>query len=146
MRDQWREIVRWFLLEQSSQNISIRTGFERRRVLIALTIIRTSLMKDVPEIFLSTIEVDETYFGGNGRINEGLSEIRDLNENEAQRNNQFSESSVVTVRSGPRLSKTLELKHSNLSSQKKLQPIQLSVQIPGEHTPVSLREDTFTVS
>jgi len=47
-RNQWREIIRWFLLEQSSQNISLRTGFERRRVLRALTIIRTSLTKYVP--------------------------------------------------------------------------------------------------
>jgi transposase len=63
-RDQWREIIGWFLLEQSSQNISLRTGFERRRVLRALTIIRTSLTKDVPEIFSGTVEVDETYLGG----------------------------------------------------------------------------------
>jgi transposase len=63
-RDQWREIIRWFLLELSSQNISLRTGFERRRVLRALTIIRTSLTKDVPEIFSGTVEADETYLGG----------------------------------------------------------------------------------
>jgi len=63
-RDQWREIIRWFLLEQSSQNISLRTGFERKRVLRALTYIRTSLTKDVPEIFSGTVEVDETYLGG----------------------------------------------------------------------------------
>ena len=52
------------LLEQSRQNISLRTGFERRRFLRALTIIRTSLTKDVPEIFSGTVEVDETYLGG----------------------------------------------------------------------------------
>ena len=63
-RDQWRKIIRWFLLEQSSQNISLRTGFERRRVLRALKIIRMSLTKDVPEIFSGTVEVDETYLGG----------------------------------------------------------------------------------
>ena len=63
-RDQWREIIRWFLLEQSSQNISLRTGFERKRVLRALTYVRTSLTKDVPEIFSGTVEVDETYLGG----------------------------------------------------------------------------------
>jgi len=63
-RDQWREIIRWFLLELSSQNISLRTGFERRRVLRALTVIRTSLTKDIPEIFSGTVEVDETYLGG----------------------------------------------------------------------------------
>jgi hypothetical protein len=63
-RDQWSEIIRWFLLEQSSQNISLRTGFERKRVLRALTIIRTSLTKDVPELFSGTVEVDETYLWG----------------------------------------------------------------------------------
>jgi transposase-like protein len=63
-RDQWREIIRWFLLEQSSQNISLTTGFERKRVLRALTYIRTSLTKDIPEIFSGTVEVDETYLGG----------------------------------------------------------------------------------
>jgi transposase len=63
-RDQWKEIIRWFLLEQSSLNISLRTRIERKRVLRALTIIRTSLTKDVPEIFSGTVEVDETYLGG----------------------------------------------------------------------------------
>lgn len=63
-RNQWRDIIRWFLLELSSQNISFRTGFERRRVLRALTIIRSSLTKDVPDIFSGTAEVDETYLGG----------------------------------------------------------------------------------
>jgi len=33
-------------------------------VLRALTIIRTALTKDVPEIFSGTVEVDETYLGG----------------------------------------------------------------------------------
>jgi transposase len=63
-RDHWREIIRWFLLELSSQNISLRTDFERRRVLRAHTIIRTTLTKDVPEIFSGTVELDETYLGG----------------------------------------------------------------------------------
>jgi transposase len=63
-RDQWKEIIRWFLLEQSSLNISLRTGIERKRVLRALIIIRTSLTKDVPEIFSGTVEGDETYLGG----------------------------------------------------------------------------------
>jgi len=63
-REQWKEIIRWFLLEQSSLNISLRTRIERKRVLRALTIIRTSLTKDVPKIFSGTVEVDETYLGG----------------------------------------------------------------------------------
>ncbi|MDD1673889.1 MAG: hypothetical protein LUP99_05725 [Methanomicrobiales archaeon] len=30
-RDQWREIIRWFLLEQSSESVSLRTSIERKR-------------------------------------------------------------------------------------------------------------------
>jgi len=63
-KDQWKEIITWFLLEQSSHNISVRTGLERKRVMRALTLIRTALVKDVPEIFSGTVEVDETYLGG----------------------------------------------------------------------------------
>jgi transposase len=63
-RDQWKDILKWFLLEQSSQNISIRSSLERRRVMRALTVVRRALTKDVPEIFSGTVEVDETYLGG----------------------------------------------------------------------------------
>jgi transposase len=63
-KDQWGEIIRWFLLEQSSQNIAIRTSIKRLRVLRSLAIIRRALTKDVPGIFSGTVEVDETYLGG----------------------------------------------------------------------------------
>jgi transposase len=63
-KDQWKEIITWFLLEQSGHNISVRTGLERKRIMRALTLIRTALVKDVPEIFSGTVEVDETYLGG----------------------------------------------------------------------------------
>jgi transposase-like protein len=63
-RDQWKEIIRWFLLEQSSENISLRTSIERKRVLRALTRVRRALTKDVPDVFTGTVEVDETYLGG----------------------------------------------------------------------------------
>lgn len=63
-KEQWKEIIKWFLLEQSSQNIAIRTSLERGRVLRALTIVRRALTRDVPEIFSGTVEVDETYLGG----------------------------------------------------------------------------------
>lgn len=63
-KDQWKEIITWFLLEQSSHNISVRTGLERKRIMRALTLIRITLIKDVPEIFSGTVEVDETYLGG----------------------------------------------------------------------------------
>ncbi len=62
-KDQWKEIISWFLLEQSSQTISLRTPLERGRVLRALTVIRQVLTKDIPDIFSGIVEVDETYVG-----------------------------------------------------------------------------------
>ena len=82
----------------------------------------------------------------NGRTNEDPSEIRDLNEDEGPGNNRDSGSSVAMVRSGPRLSKTLELILFNLLSHKKLQRVLLSVLIPRKHILASRHEDTFIVS
>jgi len=66
-RDQWRDLITWFLLEQSSQNIALKKGIERRRVMRALTIVRWVLTRDIPDIFTGTVEVDETYLGGQWR-------------------------------------------------------------------------------
>ena len=63
-RDQWKAIVTWFLLEQSSQTIANKTDIDRKRVLRALAWIRRSLISDVPDVFSGTVEVDETYVGG----------------------------------------------------------------------------------
>jgi transposase len=63
-RDEWKTIVHLFLLEQSSNSIVEQTGFEQRRVLRALTKIREVMTRDIPEIFTGTVEVDETYVGG----------------------------------------------------------------------------------
>ena len=63
-RDEWKQIIQLFLMEQNSNSIIERTRFERRRVFRALTKIRIVLAKDVPEIFSGTVEVDETYVGG----------------------------------------------------------------------------------
>jgi len=62
--DQWKSIITWFLLEQSSQTIADRTVIESKRVLRALTWIRRALIRDVPDVFSGTVEVDETYVGG----------------------------------------------------------------------------------
>ena len=56
-------------LNESGQNTSVRNGPERKRILVALTFIRTALIKDVPEIFSGTVEVDETYPGGQWKNN-----------------------------------------------------------------------------
>jgi transposase-like protein len=63
-RDQWKAIITWFLLEQSSQTIANRTGIVRTRVLRALTWIRHVLISDIPDVFSGTVEVHETYVGG----------------------------------------------------------------------------------
>ena len=63
-RDQWKAIITWFLLEQSSQTIANRTGIERKRVLRALTWVRRVLISNIPDVFSGTVEVDETYVGG----------------------------------------------------------------------------------
>ena len=51
-------------MEQSSNSIAEQTGFNKQRVIRALTKIRLVMIKDVPEIFSGTVEVDETYLGG----------------------------------------------------------------------------------
>jgi transposase len=63
-REEWKKIIQLFLMEQNSNSIIERTKFERRRVFRALTKIRIVLAKDVPKIFSGTVEVDETYLGG----------------------------------------------------------------------------------
>jgi len=63
-RDEWKQIIHLFLLEQSSNSIAEQTGFDKQRVMRALTKIRLALIQEVPEIFSGTVEVDETYVGG----------------------------------------------------------------------------------
>ena len=63
-RDDWKKILQLFLMEQSSNSIAEQTGFNKQRVMRALTKIRLVMTKDVPEIFSGTVEVDETYLGG----------------------------------------------------------------------------------
>ena len=54
-RNEWKEILHLFLMEQSSNSIAEQTGFEQRRVLRALTKIRFVMAKDIPEIFSGTV-------------------------------------------------------------------------------------------
>jgi len=108
-RDEWKEILHLFFMEQSSNSIAEQTGFEQRRVLRALTKIRFVMAKDIPEIFSDTVEVDETYLGGQWKINEKRSEIRVLSGEEGPRNNRYSGSFAATVLSGPGLPITLKL-------------------------------------
>ena len=64
-RREWREIFHLFLMEQSSNTNVEQTGLDKKRVLRALhKKKRMVLAKDIPDIFSSTVEVDETYVGG----------------------------------------------------------------------------------
>ena len=63
-REEWKEILHLFLMEQSSNSIVEQTGLEKKRVLRALTKVRLVLAREVPQIFSGTVEVDETYLGG----------------------------------------------------------------------------------
>jgi transposase len=48
----------------SSHDIAAETGLERKRVLRALLLVRKVMTHDIPAVFSGTVEVDETYLGG----------------------------------------------------------------------------------
>ena len=63
-REEWKKILHLFLMEQSSNSIAEQTGYDKRRILRALTKVRTAMARDLPEVFFGTVEVDETCLGG----------------------------------------------------------------------------------
>lgn len=63
-RREWVQIIKWFLRGLSSQAIGYETGINRWRILRALTLVRIMIGRDIPEVFSGTIEIDETYIGG----------------------------------------------------------------------------------
>jgi len=63
-RKEWINILKWFFHGLSAKAISHETEINRWRIHRALIKVRTAMAKDVPEIFSGTIEVDETYIGG----------------------------------------------------------------------------------
>ena len=62
-REQWREIIRWFLLEQSSQNIAIGPVL-REGECYAHSPLFGQLLRKMSQMVSGTVEVDETYLGG----------------------------------------------------------------------------------
>lgn len=63
-RKSWIHILEWFLRGLSSQAIASESGINRQRVLRALIKVRMMMVQDIPDVFSGTIEVDETYIGG----------------------------------------------------------------------------------
>lgn len=63
-RTEWVNILRWFLHGLSAKAISHETGINRQRIHRDLTTVRTVISRDVPNVFSGTVEIDETYIGG----------------------------------------------------------------------------------
>jgi transposase len=61
---EWRRLLRWFALGQSSAVIAQEAHLERKRVLRALLLVRQAMTSDVPPAFSGVVEIDETYLGG----------------------------------------------------------------------------------
>lgn len=62
--NQWIKIIEWFLLERSGKWISERLKLGKNQTYQALFKIRQTITKDIPDVFEDTVEVDETYLGG----------------------------------------------------------------------------------
>lgn len=63
-RKEWSQILHWFLRGLPAVAIAQETGVHRQRILRALTYVRIAFQQDIPEVFSGTVEVDETYIGG----------------------------------------------------------------------------------
>lgn len=59
-----KKIVSEFLLEHSTNVILNRIDISKRKILEILALLRIAMTRDVPKVFEGTVEVDETYVGG----------------------------------------------------------------------------------
>ena len=73
VRREWQKLLHWFLRGLPARAIAQETSLERKRVLRALMYVRVAMQKDIPDVFSGTVEVDETYLGGQWK-NKRLSE------------------------------------------------------------------------
>lgn len=70
-----KQVVSEFVLGHSTNTILSRVKISKHKLLKTLTLLRRAMTKDIPEIFEGTVEVDETYLGGqmkNRKIKERL--------------------------------------------------------------------------
>ena len=72
-RKEWDQVLHWFLRGLPGRAIAQETGLHYQRIFRALTYVRQAMQKDLPEVFSGTVEVDETYLGGQWK-NKRLSE------------------------------------------------------------------------
>ena len=59
-----KKIVSEFVLEHSTNMILNRVDVSKYKLLKTLTLLRMKMTRDLPEVFEGTVEVDETYLGG----------------------------------------------------------------------------------
>ena len=64
LKKDWMEIIDLFLLEVNSPTIKEKTGKSMGTINKVLRLLRTVMLKDIPGMFSGTVEVDETYLGG----------------------------------------------------------------------------------
>jgi len=72
-----RTVIQEFLLEHSTNIILSRVDISKYMLLKILTLLRVAMTQDLPEVFEGTVEVDETYLGGQWK-NKRLSVKRNL--------------------------------------------------------------------
>lgn len=63
-KQEWKKLIFWFVLEQPIREIEIQTALSHYSVSKTTRLLRFIMTKDVPGIFSGTVEVDETYLGG----------------------------------------------------------------------------------
>ncbi|MDI6891093.1 MAG: IS1595 family transposase [Thermodesulfovibrionales bacterium] len=61
---QWHSLLMTFFKSLPSHDIAQETGLERKRVMRALLMVRRVMANDIPAVFSGTVEIDETYLGG----------------------------------------------------------------------------------
>ena len=64
---EWKRLLRWFMLGQSSARIAEETHINRKKVLRALILVREAMAHTIPPAFEGIVEIDETYLGGSWR-------------------------------------------------------------------------------
>jgi transposase len=89
-----RKVVQEFVLEHSTNIILSRVDISRYMLLKILTLLRIAMAQDLPEAFEGTVEVDETYLGGQWK-NKRLSVKR--NEPKAKRGRGTSKQAVFGI-------------------------------------------------